>query len=240
MAIDELNRNGIEDFPDYSWPFLQSESGQKPMITYSVHINPDLPDEGYVQKFRIYGFPEGIRFTADNWTSMNSVQQGRILRKADAMADELILGSSNVFMPGSINVFQKPMPKCRVCRGPAVMLLRCGKSTTRVPRESVFVSRTAAFPVCGSVPNSPCHMKGRQLMDHWLRIRDGDEETDDVKRECANCGKREPKPGTYKRCGKCRIEYYCSRECQETHWRSGEHKDVCTAWTHPTNNNYNG
>jgi len=97
MAIDELNRNGIEDFPDYASPYLQGEPGQKPMITYSVHINPDLPDEGYVQKFRIYGFPEGIRFTADNWTSMNSEDQDHILLSADALADELMLGSGNVF-----------------------------------------------------------------------------------------------------------------------------------------------
>lgn len=44
--------------------------------------------------------------------------------------------------------------------------------------------------------------------------------------ECANCHRRaaagEP---SYKRCGKCKNAYYCSRDCQVGHWRV--HKTKC-------------
>ncbi|CEP17147.1 hypothetical protein [Parasitella parasitica] len=47
-------------------------------------------------------------------------------------------------------------------------------------------------------------------------------------RQCANidCNKKEEKPGSFKRCGRCQRVSYCSRECQKDHWKHG-HKAVC-------------
>jgi len=38
--------------------------------------------------------------------------------------------------------------------------------------------------------------------------------------KCGHCQKE-----ATKRCSKCKQEFYCSRECQVTHWK--EHKKVC-------------
>jgi hypothetical protein len=32
-----------------------------------------------------------------------------------------------------------------------------------------------------------------------------------------------------KKCGACRVAHYCSRECQEKHWKEGGHKRTCKA-----------
>jgi len=48
---------------------------------------------------------------------------------------------------------------------------------------------------------------------------------------CSNpvCGKRQPdeREKKFKKCGRCRINLYCSRNCQVTHWRSG-HSKICS------------
>ena len=43
---------------------------------------------------------------------------------------------------------------------------------------------------------------------------------------CASCGgiiTTRPAPS----CSKCKVTYYCNRECQVTHWKSGGHKKIC-------------
>ena len=49
------------------------------------------------------------------------------------------------------------------------------------------------------------------------------------RRDCANCGQPEGTvPGIlqHKPCGKCKITFYCSTECQKKHWKGG-HKKHC-------------
>ncbi|KAK9823875.1 hypothetical protein WJX72_006114 [[Myrmecia] bisecta] len=48
------------------------------------------------------------------------------------------------------------------------------------------------------------------------------EDTDKVTRKCAACSL----PGD-KRCARCQEDFYCSKECQSSHWR--EHKAACKA-----------
>ena len=45
--------------------------------------------------------------------------------------------------------------------------------------------------------------------------------------ECANCNKTKK----LKKCARCTIVYYCSTECQKSHWKT--HKPNCL----PQNNN---
>ena len=42
---------------------------------------------------------------------------------------------------------------------------------------------------------------------------------------CALCESRNAK----KRCGGCRVRWYCSKECQTLHWKRGGHKRECQA-----------
>ena len=42
---------------------------------------------------------------------------------------------------------------------------------------------------------------------------------------CAHCGKKEEAGEKFKKCGRCENVCYCSRECQEAHWK--EHKKAC-------------
>jgi hypothetical protein len=39
---------------------------------------------------------------------------------------------------------------------------------------------------------------------------------------CAKCGNE----NADKKCGKCYVTHYCSRECQQQHWKS--HKKLCS------------
>ena len=47
-------------------------------------------------------------------------------------------------------------------------------------------------------------------------------------RVCANCDKPAAGPDdpTFKRCGRCKLVWYCSKTCQKKHWRK-EHRHVC-------------
>lgn len=45
---------------------------------------------------------------------------------------------------------------------------------------------------------------------------------------CAYCGNKEPFPGSYKLCSKCKATKYCSRRCQLGHWK-GDHRKLCGA-----------
>ena len=45
----------------------------------------------------------------------------------------------------------------------------------------------------------------------------------EVNKPCGHCGKPEGK----QRCSRCKVVYYCGRECQNTDWK--EHKKTCGA-----------
>lgn len=48
----------------------------------------------------------------------------------------------------------------------------------------------------------------------------------------SECSKIQPntKEGRFKKCGRCRVVLYCSKDCQKAHWING-HASVCVAPT---------
>ncbi len=42
---------------------------------------------------------------------------------------------------------------------------------------------------------------------------------------CRYCHKKEEKNNKFKKCGRCKLSYYCSKECQYNHWST--HKQYC-------------
>lgn len=50
-------------------------------------------------------------------------------------------------------------------------------------------------------------------------------------RECANCGvsKSDRLDLLLKACSRCKLVNYCSKPCQQQHWKTGEHKRFCVA-----------
>ena len=50
-------------------------------------------------------------------------------------------------------------------------------------------------------------------------------------RVCANCAKPAAGPDdpTFKRCGRCKLVWYCCKTCQREHWgkKEGGHKLAC-------------
>lgn len=59
---------------------------------------------------------------------------------------------------------------------------------------------------------------------------------------CCACGMSEEfvTDNVMKRCSKCHKVYYCSRQCQEWDWRSGNHKQNCKTVATAANTNENG
>ena len=51
------------------------------------------------------------------------------------------------------------------------------------------------------------------------------------KRECANCGVSniDHSDLSLKACSRCKLVFYCSKPCQQFHWKSGQHKRFCVA-----------
>ena len=50
--------------------------------------------------------------------------------------------------------------------------------------------------------------------------------------DCAWCGAKEGSiPGILKhhQCARCKLTFYCSKNCQRRHWREGGHKQNCVA-----------
>jgi hypothetical protein len=56
---------------------------------------------------------------------------------------------------------------------------------------------------------------------------------------CANCGASESSSTPLKACGQCQVTFYCSKECQLKHWKSG-HKQTCSSNKVATLNSQNG
>ena len=52
-----------------------------------------------------------------------------------------------------------------------------------------------------------------------------------VSRDCAQCGATESSasgaPSHFK-CSRCKVIFYCSKDCQKAHWRGGGHKKACS------------
>jgi hypothetical protein len=51
-----------------------------------------------------------------------------------------------------------------------------------------------------------------------------------TRQECALChSRREPTQGDFKCCGACKSVHYCSKACQQAHWKG--HKQACKEMT---------
>mmetsp|Transcript_338 Transcript_338/g.656 ORF Transcript_338/g.656 Transcript_338/m.656 type:complete len:161 (+) Transcript_338:37-519(+) len=44
--------------------------------------------------------------------------------------------------------------------------------------------------------------------------------------DCAHCGAEEG-PKKHLHCSRCKITFYCSKDCQTIHWKKGGHKKFC-------------
>lgn len=60
---------------------------------------------------------------------------------------------------------------------------------------------------------------------------DGSDANDDMADPvCFNCGKEETEYEKLRRCSKCHVAAYCSKDCQVSHWSKGSgggHKYCC-------------
>uniref|UniRef100_A0A7S3L3R3 MYND-type domain-containing protein n=1 Tax=Amphora coffeiformis TaxID=265554 RepID=A0A7S3L3R3_9STRA len=56
-----------------------------------------------------------------------------------------------------------------------------------------------------------------------------------VLRECAQCGVFESGNSVFSCCARCRVTFYCSKDCQRLHWKKSGHKEKCVPA--PSNDN---
>jgi len=83
------------------------------------------------------------------------------------------------------------------------------------------VSSLAYLDYCCMTPDR------RILVRHWLgEDREESSDGDEPAPEYLSCHKKaeEAESGSLKRCAKCHVGSYCSRECQKAHWKV--HKKV--------------
>jgi hypothetical protein len=81
------------------------------------------------------------------------------------------------------------------------------------------------IPVCG---RTECSVAARQSLAPVVESMDESVRATEL-RICSKCGKTEDEPGmtAFKRCARCKTQYYCSPECQRSDWP--KHKKGCRA-----------
>ena len=199
---------------DYTtWMMLD---GSDEWIEYVIPVEVSQ-DELTALSFNWHG-----KTTADTLGRMASIAHVTILADYWACA----CGDRAVRMVSTPNYFPNP------ASGPAV------------------VEDLVPLPCCGS---PKCRLQALRYTDTFLKTQHRDVKTEmpgsalpvssflnsfrsGQQYKCAHCGKEQgrdeaKKAGTMKRCGRCKAERYCDRDCQRSHWRSG-HEQVCMAWRH--------
>jgi len=80
-----------------------------------------------------------------------------------------------------------------------------------------------AIPICA---DSACNIAAQHQTEDILRDVMGDAQADSRIRICSNCKKGETEDHKMDACGRCKVTYYCSKECQRKDWPV--HKKFCT------------
>jgi hypothetical protein len=118
-------------------------------------------------------------------------------------------------MPSFVNRAKNMDLKCYVCGGKA----ECFNTGScaycfgiHFTHFGQVVHMAMCSPKCRAIQNKESDAIAKDCDDQLYNI-------------CGSCKTKEPAPSTYKKCSKCKIAYYCSRECQAADWPT--HKQYC-------------
>ena len=153
------------------------------------------------------------------------------LKEAAANLKDFPAGIRDWAMTGTTVV-----PKCFRCNknpvNAAASPMICG-----LDQRKIYFRDPAFLPVCSDkMCEAEAHRVTKQtfkkMYKNFTKI-DGEEYTKLKKksliRYCACCNRTEEKSGpALSKCSRCKIFYYCNRDCQVKHWNEG-HKKTCKA-----------
>jgi hypothetical protein len=114
-----------------------------------------------------------------------------------------------------------------LANGKTYMCLGCDKRATEFCFAPAVIKNvpqvcSSTFPTCG---DKPCIVKGDQQAHHLMHLMGAEVKTS--VHMCGFCQAMDSVGNQFSVCGKCRVTYYCSRECQAKHWKTGGHKKSC-------------
>ena len=149
-----------------------------------------------------------------------------ILNKFDPHVNKLIYFVQNTTKKGSFTLLCKDEDRNEF----ALFRIEegiCDEIETKdeIDIEGLFFKGGKLIPLKVSVLTT--NMKHINLMSRTIGVNDDPEAIEkmlnsDTKYTCASCGKMAKKMS---RCTKCKMSYYCNRECQKKNWKL--HKRIC-------------
>jgi hypothetical protein len=202
-----------------------------PTLDYTTWMMPDGSDEWIEYVISVEVSQDELTALSFNWhgkTTADTLGRMASIAHVTILADywACACGDRAVRMVSTPNYFPNP------ASGPAV------------------VEDLVPLPCCGS---PKCRLQALRYTDTLLKTQHRDVKTEmpgsalpvssflnsfrsGQQYKCAHCGKEQgrdeaKKAGTMKRCGRCKTERYCDRDCQRSHWRSG-HEQACMARRH--------
>ena len=92
-----------------------------------------------------------------------------------------------------------------------------GESPSRI--MDVLCAPICGKPACEAEANRQTEMLIKSTSKMFPGFRDGQ------RRLCGNCKKMSMQKNEFKKCSKCMITFYCTKDCQRAHWQ--EHKKIC-------------
>ena len=116
----------------------------------------------------------------------------------------------------SLLAFNNALKQHELCelamKGKAITLHKLGKLEEALETFHALISNT-------NYSSDDAHV------DYWIKVLQLN-----IENKCAHCGKLAQEDAPLKRCGRCKMVYYCSTDCQRSDWtRSGGHKANCDA-----------
>jgi hypothetical protein len=118
----------------------------------------------------------------------------------------------------------KPSWYCFSCQGNFHEFCSFPSGLTNTDENGRVPCKVILMPVCS---DGRCTTSSTQEINSMLALKSGHDLHPDgsVPLLCRKCKKSDDASERFKQCSRCKVTYYCGRDCQKDHWRI--HKKEC-------------